>query len=112
MENLLFYILFLSAFLVQRLYELGARKVLVMEIGPLGCIPTVARNPKRMINLLGNNNNGICDENANNIVSAFNKRLPFMIQKLSSTLHDSHFTVGSIYADSYDAIMSPSKYGT
>lgn len=95
---------------MQSLYELGARKVLVMEIGPLGCIPTVARHPRRLLKL-GGHKNEKCDEDASNSASAFNKQLPFMIQKLTSILPDSLFTIGSVYQISHDAIMHPAKYG-
>ncbi|XP_021727735.1 GDSL esterase/lipase 7-like [Chenopodium quinoa] len=95
---------------LKRLYELGARKVIVTEIGPLGCTPSVAKNPSRMINLQGNNN-GMCDEGANNIVSSFNNQLPFMIENLTSTLPESLFTIAAVNTFSYDVIMDPSIYG-
>ncbi|KMT12187.1 hypothetical protein BVRB_5g101340 [Beta vulgaris subsp. vulgaris] len=81
-----------------------------MEIGPLGCIPTVARHPRRLLKL-GGHKNEKCDEDASNSASAFNKQLPFMIQKLTSILPDSLFTIGSVYQISHDAIMHPAKYG-
>ncbi|XP_057522060.1 GDSL esterase/lipase 7-like [Amaranthus tricolor] len=88
---------------LQRLYDLGARKIVVFELGPIGCIPSIMRGlrPK-----------GIkCDENKNKIVSLFNNELGLMLNNLSLTLQHSHFIIGRAHSLAYDAIINPAKYG-
>lgn len=86
----------------QRLYNLGARKVVMLEIGPIGCIPSVTRKIQH---------NGKCAEELNELVSYFNDNLLGMLQNLTSTLPNSVFAPGHAYWLGYDAIMNPSKYG-
>ena len=89
--------------ILQRLYDLGARKIVVFELGPIGCIPSIMRGlrPK-----------GIkCDENKNKIVSLFNNELGLMLNNLSLTLQHSHFIIGRAHSLAYDAIINPAKYG-
>lgn len=86
----------------QRLYNLGARKVVMYEIGPIGCIPSMTRKITH---------NGKCAEELNELVSYFNDNLLGMLQNLTSTLPNSIFARGLAYSLGYDAIMNPSKYG-
>ncbi|XP_074282663.1 GDSL esterase/lipase 7-like [Silene latifolia] len=90
---------------LKRLYNLGARKVMVMEVGPLGCTPTGVEPTKWIMHKIE------CDENANNILSMFNKELPFLLSYLTSTLPGSRFVLVHTYSFSYDAITNPWKYG-
>ncbi|XP_074282662.1 GDSL esterase/lipase 7-like [Silene latifolia] len=66
---------------LKRLYNLGARKVMVMEVGPLGC------------------------------THAPQQELPFLLSYLTSTLPGSRFVLLHTYSFSYDAITNPWKYG-
>lgn len=73
---------------LQRLYRLGARKVVMFDIGPIGCIP--------------NNTNtqpvkGQCSQEINNFVLEFNNRFTPLVQHLNSTLRGSHFIPGLTY---------------
>ncbi|KAF9663891.1 hypothetical protein SADUNF_Sadunf17G0099200 [Salix dunnii] len=86
----------------QRLYNLGARKVVMFEIGPIGCIPSMTR---------ANKHNGKCVEESNQLVAYFNDNLLGMLKNLTSTLPNSIFVRGHAYWLAYDAIMNPSKYG-
>ena len=86
----------------QRLYNLGARKVVMFEIGPIGCIPSMTRT---------NQHNGKCVEESNQLVAYFNDNLLGMLRNLTSTLPNSIFVHGHVYWLGYDAIMNPSKYG-
>ncbi|XP_041002951.1 GDSL esterase/lipase 7-like [Juglans microcarpa x Juglans regia] len=88
--------------LAQRLYSLGARKVVMFEIDPIGCIPAFTRTQKH---------NGQCVNEINQIVSFFNQRLPALLSNLTSTLQGSTFVLGEASLLSYDAIRNPSKYG-
>ncbi|KAJ8775333.1 hypothetical protein K2173_020337 [Erythroxylum novogranatense] len=87
----------------ERLYNLGVRKLVMLEIGPVGCIPSITRNRA--------NQNGKCDEESNQIVSYFNHKLPQMLRNLTSTLQASTFVHGRFGWLLYDAIMNPSNYG-
>ncbi|KAJ6707557.1 GDSL-LIKE LIPASE/ACYLHYDROLASE-RELATED [Salix viminalis] len=86
----------------RRLYNLGARKVVMYEIGPIGCIPSMTRK---------NKHDGKCVEESNQLVAYFNENLLGMLQNLTSTLPNSIFVRGHAHWLGYDAIMNPSKYG-
>ncbi|KAK2986151.1 hypothetical protein RJ640_019557 [Escallonia rubra] len=86
----------------QRLYKLGARKVVTFEIGPIGCIPSIARQ---------NKHNGRCVEEINQLANVFNKQLATMLTNLTSTLEGSAFILGHANWLGYDAIIRPSSYG-
>ncbi|KAK9742556.1 hypothetical protein RND81_03G181700 [Saponaria officinalis] len=87
---------------LQTLYNLGGRKFVVFELGPIGCIPSIVRRSKP---------SGKCDEDKNKIVSMFNKQLGLMMNNLTSTLQDSHFVVGRAHWLGYDAVINPATYG-
>ncbi|KAH6774629.1 hypothetical protein C2S52_002378 [Perilla frutescens var. hirtella] len=87
---------------LQRLYGLGARKVITFEIGPIGCIPSITRQFKH---------NGACVEEINQLAILFNNQLAPMLQNLTSTLQNSSFILGHGYWLGYDAAITPSKYG-
>ncbi|CAI9758718.1 unnamed protein product [Fraxinus pennsylvanica] len=86
----------------QRLYEIGARKIIMFEIGPIGCIPSVTRKFKP---------SGRCVEKINQLAITFNDQLATLLKNLTSTLQDSEFTLGRVHMLSYDAVINPSNYG-
>ncbi|KAK6154968.1 hypothetical protein DH2020_009216 [Rehmannia glutinosa] len=85
----------------QRLYQLGARKVIMFEIGPIGCIPSSTRQFKH---------NGQCVEEINQLAIMFNNHLAHMLHNLTSTLQGSSFILGHAHWLGYDAAINPSKY--
>ncbi|XP_031282242.1 GDSL esterase/lipase 7-like [Pistacia vera] len=87
---------------LERLYNIGVRKAITFEIGPLGCIPWITRNHKQ---------NGTCVEEKNQLVQYFNNRLPAMLKNLTTTLKGSNFVLGHAYWLVYDAAINPSEYG-
>ncbi|KAL3525812.1 hypothetical protein ACH5RR_014184 [Cinchona calisaya] len=87
---------------LQRIYQLGARKFVVFEIGPIGCIPSITRNIKHV---------GQCVENINQLALQFNDQLSTMLKNLTSKLPDSEFILGRVYGLAYDAIKNPTTYG-
>lgn len=86
----------------QRLYNLGARKVVMFEIGPLGCIPSIAKTHKH---------SGNCVESTNELASIFNDKLRATLANLTTTFQGSFFVLGRANWIGYDAITSPVKYG-
>lgn len=76
--------------------------MVVFELGPLGCLESMVRKFKPK---------GRCAENVNQIVTNFNTQLALMLNKLTSTLEDSHFILGHAYWLGYDAIINPGNYG-
>ncbi|KAL3624101.1 hypothetical protein CASFOL_032917 [Castilleja foliolosa] len=86
----------------QRLYDLGARKVIMFEIGPIGCIPSITRQLKH---------DGKCAEEINQLAVMFNDHLAPMLENLTSTLQGSVFVLGHAHWLGYDAAINPSKYG-
>ncbi|KAK2977962.1 hypothetical protein RJ640_029672, partial [Escallonia rubra] len=91
----------IPSFPLYRLYKLGARKLVTFEIGPIGCIPSIARH---------NKHNGRCVEEINQLANVFNKQLATMLTNLTSTLEDSAFILGPGNWLGYHAIRSPSSY--
>lgn len=87
---------------LQTLYELGARKFVVFEIGPIGCIPSIRRTHKH---------SGSCVTRVNHMARMFNRELRKMVKRLSSGLEDSAFVLGRIHKPALHAIMNPSLYG-
>ncbi|XP_062103239.1 GDSL esterase/lipase 7-like [Humulus lupulus] len=87
----------------ERLYRLGARKVIVFELGPIGCIPSITRKSKEQ--------GTKCVEEINEMVRMFNQRLGVMLRNLTSSLQGSNFVLGRVHSLGYDAIKNPSKYG-
>ncbi|KAG8374527.1 hypothetical protein BUALT_Bualt10G0004200 [Buddleja alternifolia] len=87
-----------------RLHGLGARKLVVVGIGPLGCIPFI-----RATNLIPT---GECSVKVNNLVNGYN-------QKLKQELHQMNKDMGPnaifVYANSFDIftqiILNYSNYG-
>lgn len=81
---------------------MGARKIVVFEIGPIGCIPSITRNIQH---------NGQCVEDVNQLALQFNDHLSTMLETLTSKLPGSDFILGRVHGIAYDAIKNPSTYG-
>ncbi|KAK9116399.1 hypothetical protein Sjap_015346 [Stephania japonica] len=90
--------------LKDKLYRLGARKMLLVGIGPLGCIPS------QLYMRSSTNSNG-CVEWVNDLVSLFNDRLVYFSKTMNSTLVGSSFVYQNIFDVFSDMIKNPSKYG-
>ncbi|KAL6287671.1 hypothetical protein ACE6H2_012061 [Prunus campanulata] len=70
---------------LERMYNLGARKIIMFEIGPLGCIPSVAKT---------HNHSGNCVEDTNELATTFNEKLRAMLANLTTTFQGSFFVLG------------------
>ncbi|KAK8502451.1 hypothetical protein V6N13_130499 [Hibiscus sabdariffa] len=79
---------------LERLHEMGARKLIVVGVGPLGCIPFV-----RAFNLLPS---GKCSSAVNALIRAYNQRLKALLSRLNQEIgSDAIF----VFANSYDVFM-------
>ncbi|KAJ4722002.1 GDSL esterase/lipase [Melia azedarach] len=87
----LFVTIMISRFREQltRLYNLGARKIVVANVGPIGCIPY-----QRDLNPVAGEN---CASFSNQLAQLFNAELKSLLSELSTSLRDSKF----VYADVY-----------
>ncbi|EFJ32530.1 hypothetical protein SELMODRAFT_85364 [Selaginella moellendorffii] len=86
-------------------YQLGARKIVVFALGPLGCIPF-----KREGNILGANGKA-CHEEANTLAVNFDRALKDMVSGMNRDLNGAKMVFGTTYDLFYDATNNPSKYG-
>ncbi|XP_050234210.1 GDSL esterase/lipase 7-like [Mercurialis annua] len=87
---------------IKRVYKFGGRKFITSELGPLGCIPAIAK----VVPHKGN-----CIEEINQLIIFFNENLAIAVQKLTTFLPGSKFVHVRSHALSYDAIVNPSTYG-
>ncbi|KAK9683069.1 hypothetical protein RND81_10G115900 [Saponaria officinalis] len=86
---------------LSNLYKLGARKMVLVNTGPIGCIPA----------FLSKSNDNNCVERINNLISMFNSRLNYLSSTLNNTLPGSTFVYQNIYNLFYDIIHNPFEYG-
>ncbi|KAJ4799787.1 GDSL esterase/lipase [Rhynchospora pubera] len=89
---------------LKRLHELGARKFVVVDVGPLGCIPYV-----RALQIIPN---GKCSSAANKLIRAYNEKLRQRIYQLNQEMGPAS---AFVYANSFDIVMQVlsnySQYG-
>ncbi|XXG72772.1 hypothetical protein AAC387_Pa07g1793 [Persea americana] len=87
---------------MQRLHYLGARKIVMFDIGPIGCIPNNTNaTPMR----------GQCVEEINNFVVEFNNRFFPLVQRLNATLRGSNFVPGLTYPISQNIYTNAPSFG-
>ncbi|XP_041005418.1 GDSL esterase/lipase At5g37690 isoform X2 [Juglans microcarpa x Juglans regia] len=86
---------------LSRLYQLGARKMVMHGLGPLGCIPSQRVKSK----------NGQCLKRVNQWIQEFNSET----QKLVASLNERLPNAKLIFADTYPAVLdlidNPTTYG-
>lgn len=83
---------------------MGARKIVVSNVGPIGCIPYQRdQNPSA-----GEN----CAEFPNHLAQLFNSRLKNLVAELRKNLKGSEFVYADVYQIVYDIILNYESYGT
>lgn len=87
--------------LLKRLHELGARKLVVVGIGPLGCTP--ARRHE--------SSTEDCSDEVNSWVKKYNQQLTSMLQALQSELSDIKYSYFDTYAALTEIIQNPATHG-
>ncbi|KAI3956877.1 hypothetical protein MKX01_000911 [Papaver californicum] len=84
------------------LYNLGARKMVLVAIGPLGCIPS-------QLSMVSGEHG--CVEHVNHLVSLFNSRLLQLSKTLTSTLPGATLVFQDVYKAVNDMVQNPNKFG-
>ncbi|KAH7543350.1 GDSL esterase/lipase At5g33370 [Ziziphus jujuba] len=85
-----------------RLYDLGARRVLVTGTGPLGCVPAELAMRSR---------NGECAADLQQAASLFNPQLVQMIRGINSQVGSDVFVAANTQLMSNDFISNPRAFG-
>ncbi|KAK2638401.1 hypothetical protein Ddye_026196 [Dipteronia dyeriana] len=85
-----------------RLYELGARQVLVTGTGPLGCVPA---------ELAIRSTNSRCSSELQRAATLYNPQLVEMIKELNSDIGENAFVAANTQQMHMDFISDPQAYG-
>ncbi|XP_030549435.1 GDSL esterase/lipase At4g28780 [Rhodamnia argentea] len=89
--------------ILRRLYDLGARRVLVTGTGPLGCVPAqLASQGSR---------NGECVPEPQRAAAIFNPALGRMLQGLNQELGSDVFVMANAFQMNMDFINNPQQFG-
>lgn len=88
---------------VKELYALGARKLSITGLVPIGCLPL-----ERATNILDFH---ACNEEYNHVALGFNKKLENVITKLNRELPHLIAVSANAYPIVHDIITRPSTYG-
>ncbi|KAK1320098.1 GDSL esterase/lipase EXL1 [Acorus calamus] len=87
----------------QQLYTMGARRIGVVGVPPLGCVPMLRT-------LQGGINRG-CVTTYNQASEEFNSALSIGLQRLNTNLPDAHIVYIDIHSTLLELIQHPSHYG-
>ncbi|XP_065863836.1 GDSL esterase/lipase At4g16230-like [Euphorbia lathyris] len=86
-----------------RLYNLGARKIVVVNVGPIGCIPFERdTNPSAGID---------CVSFPNQMVQLYNKELKTLVAELQTRLTGSNLIYADVYHIVDDILQNYKSYG-
>ncbi|XP_010548387.1 PREDICTED: GDSL esterase/lipase At2g23540 [Tarenaya hassleriana] len=88
---------------LMRLYNLDARKFVIGNVGPIGCIPY-----QKTINQMDKEE---CVDLANKLANQYNARLKSMLEDLNKNLHDATFVHANVYDLVMELITNYKKYG-
>ncbi|MBA0861760.1 hypothetical protein Goshw_000572 [Gossypium schwendimanii] len=86
-----------------RLYQLDARKFVIGNVGPIGCIPY-----QKTINQLNENE---CVDLANKLAMQYNRRLKELLSELNGKLQGAIFVHANVYDLVMELITNYTKYG-
>ncbi|MED6118558.1 hypothetical protein PIB30_003774 [Stylosanthes scabra] len=96
-------------YFIQKLYGIGARKIVVTGLPPMGCLPLMVTinsmlpGPYWLKRLCNPKQNQECD--------AYNTKLHSKVHSLEATLKGSKIAFFDIYSPLLDMVQSPLKYG-
>lgn len=86
---------------MQRLYEVGARRVIVTGTGPMGCVPAE----------LARSNSGECADELQRAASIFNPKLTKMLIGLNKMIGSDVFVAANTNQAHMDFISNPKSFG-
>jgi phospholipase/lecithinase/hemolysin len=89
---------------LQQLYGMGARRIAVTTLPPLGCLPAA-------ITLFGHGSSG-CVTRLNSDSQRFNGKMSAAVNSLAKRYHDLKIAVFDIYTPLYSLVTSPESQGT
>eukprot|EP01018_Ginkgo_biloba_P009663 Gb_38574 [translate_table: standard] len=87
---------------LEKLYNLGARKMAYVGVGPLGCSPSQRSQ---------NSKTGACVDEVNDIAMKFNAGVGSLLSELSSSLQGLKYAFCNTYGLVYNYIQNPQNYG-
>ena len=82
---------------------MGARKIVIPNVGPIGCIPY-----QRDVNP---SSGGDCVALPNHLAQLYNSQLKGLLQELTSTLEGSTFVFANVYRIVADIVQNYQSYG-
>jgi phospholipase/lecithinase/hemolysin len=88
--------------ILRRIYDLGARRVIVTGTGPIGCVPA---------ELAQRNTNGGCSAELQRAASLFNPQLIQIIQELNNEIGSNVFMGANTRQAALDFVQNPQAYG-
>ncbi|CAI9090134.1 OLC1v1024836C2 [Oldenlandia corymbosa var. corymbosa] len=91
---------------VKELYGLGARKIVLTGLPPMGCLPL-----ERTTNYFGGNGD-VCMESYNNVALSFNAKLGVLVKKLNGELPGAKVVLSNPYFAFLQIIKKPSAFGS
>ncbi|CAL9225633.1 unnamed protein product [Arabidopsis halleri] len=86
-----------------RLYQLGARKIVVINIGPIGCIPFERESDPTA--------GDECSAEPNEVAQMYNIKLKTLVEDLNKNLQGSRFVYADVFRIVYDILQNYSSYG-
>ncbi|KFK36130.1 hypothetical protein AALP_AA4G081500, partial [Arabis alpina] len=86
-----------------RLYQLGARKIVVVNVGPVGCIPFEIESDLTIRNR--------CAVEPNQMAQMFNMQLKSVVEELNANLQGAKFVYADVFRIVYDILQNYSYYG-
>ncbi|KAF6994489.1 hypothetical protein CFC21_011180 [Triticum aestivum] len=96
------YLIFEYKKILMRLYDMGARRVLVTGTGPLGCAPAELALRSR---------DGECDRDLMRAAELFNPQLSQALEELNARYGDGTFIAANSFRVHFDFISDPAAYG-
>ncbi|CAM0872906.1 unnamed protein product [Alopecurus aequalis] len=87
-----------------RLYLLDARKVVVVNVGPIGCIPYLR-------DIMTSGAGTACAELPNQLAQSFNRKLRGLVNELSASLGGPRFLYADVYRIFSDIIANYKSHG-
>ncbi|KAL1202052.1 GDSL esterase/lipase [Cardamine amara subsp. amara] len=90
---------------VQELYEIGCRRIMVLGLPPVGCLPF------QMTMAMQKQKERRCIEKQNSDSQEFNQKLKDSLTDIQSNLTGSVIFYGDIYGALFDMATNPQRYG-